>query len=60
MENVRKFLVAATLEKANTCVFAEMVIHNPKVAGSSPAPATNLSLSVSKTCIDLKAVRWRA
>jgi hypothetical protein len=34
MEIVRKFLVAATFEKAKTYVFAEMIIHNPKVEGS--------------------------
>jgi len=33
--------VAATFEKANTYVFAGMVIHNPKVGGSIPPPATN-------------------
>jgi hypothetical protein len=41
MENARKFFVAATLEKAKTYVFAGMMIHNPKVVGSSPTPATN-------------------
>jgi hypothetical protein len=44
MENGRKSSVAATFEKANTYVFAETVVHNPKVAGSSPAPATNFLL----------------
>jgi hypothetical protein len=41
MENRRKSLVAATFEKAKTYVFAGMVIHNPKVGGSIPPPATN-------------------
>jgi len=36
--------VAATFEKAKTCVFAGMVIHNPKVGGSIPPPATNYLL----------------
>ena len=35
MRNGQKSLVAATFEKAKTYVFAEMMIHNPKVAGSS-------------------------
>jgi len=35
--------VAATLETAKTYVFAGMVIHNPKVGGSIPPPATNSS-----------------
>jgi len=40
-----QFLVAETLEKANTYVLAEMVVHNPKVGGSIPPPATsNLNL----------------
>ena len=34
-------MVAATFKKANTYVFAEKVIHNPKVGGSIPPPATN-------------------
>jgi hypothetical protein len=34
--------VAATFEKAKTYVFAGMVIHNPKVGGSIPPPATNV------------------
>jgi hypothetical protein len=42
MQNGPKFLVAATFEKANTYVFAEKVIHNPKVGGSIPPPATNV------------------
>jgi hypothetical protein len=42
MENRRKSLVAATFEKAKTYVFAGMVIHNPKVGGSIPPPATIL------------------
>jgi hypothetical protein len=33
--------VAATFEKAKTYVLAGMVIHNPKVGGSIPPPATN-------------------
>jgi hypothetical protein len=37
--------VAATFEKAKTYAFAEMVIHNPKVGGSIPPPATNSSSS---------------
>jgi hypothetical protein len=45
MENARKFFVAATLEKAKTYVFAGMMIHNPKVVGSSPTPATNKAAS---------------
>ena len=44
MQNGPKFLVAATCEKANTWVFAGMVIHNPKVGGSIPPPATNISI----------------
>jgi len=36
--------VAATFEKANIYVFAGMVIHNPKVGGSIPPPATNCLL----------------
>ena len=36
-----KSLVAATFEKANTYIFAKLMIHNPKVVGSSPTPATN-------------------
>jgi hypothetical protein len=38
--NAQEFLVAATFEKANTYVFAEMTIHNPKVGGSIPPRAT--------------------
>jgi hypothetical protein len=38
-------VVAATVEKANTYVFAEMVIHNPMVGGSIPPPATNKNQS---------------
>jgi hypothetical protein len=38
MVNARRILVAATLAKAKTYVFAEMVIHNPKVGGSIPPP----------------------
>jgi len=30
LQNAKKFLVAATFEKANTYVFAELVIMNPK------------------------------
>jgi hypothetical protein len=42
-KNPSKTLVAATFEKAITYVFADVVIHNPKVGGSIPPPATNLS-----------------
>jgi hypothetical protein len=35
---LRKSLVAATFEKANTYIFAELMIHNPKVGGSIPPP----------------------
>ena len=38
--NPRKSLVAAALEKAITYVFAEMMIHNPKVGSSILPPAT--------------------
>jgi hypothetical protein len=41
MEIVRKILVAATFEKAKTYIFAELVIHNPKVGSSSLPPATS-------------------
>jgi hypothetical protein len=41
MENPPKSLVAATFEKAITYVLAGLVIHNPKVGGSIPPPATN-------------------
>jgi hypothetical protein len=46
-EIVRKFLVAATIEKARTYVFAEMVIHNPKVGSSILPPATIESTTYS-------------
>ena len=32
LQNAKKFLVAATFEKANTYVFAELVIMNSKVS----------------------------
>jgi len=35
-------LLAATLEMAKTYVLTGMVIHNPKVGGSIPPPATNI------------------
>src|SRR5262249_31443578 len=41
-------LVAATFEKAKTYIFAGLVIHNSKVVGSSPTPATISSID-SKT-----------
>ncbi|HAF22105.1 MAG TPA: hypothetical protein DCK93_04195 [Blastocatellia bacterium] len=41
--------MAATFEKAKTYVFAEMVVHNPKVGSSIPPPATNTSPTISKT-----------
>src|SRR6185369_11138237 len=41
MQNRPKFLVAATSEKANTYVLPKYAIHNPKVGGSIPPPATN-------------------
>jgi hypothetical protein len=40
-------LVAATFEKAITYVLPELMIHNPKVAGSIPALATNFSPTIS-------------
>ena len=51
MSIARRFLVAATFEKANIYVFAGMMIHNPKVGGSIPPPATISSID-SKTYVD--------
>ncbi len=41
MQKSKKSLVAATFEKAKSCVFADLAVHNPKVGGSIPPPATN-------------------
>jgi hypothetical protein len=49
MQNGTNFLVAATFEKANTYVLPKYAIHNPKVGGSIPPPATNLPALFSKT-----------
>jgi len=68
MQNGPKFLVAATFEKANTYVFAEYAIHNSKVGGSIPPPATNVfkdlrrarracRFSLSRSC-HVKLDRW--
>ncbi|PWT83587.1 MAG: hypothetical protein C5B44_00305 [Acidobacteria bacterium] len=57
MENARKFLVAATFEKANTYVFAGMVIHNPKVGSSSLPPLPwNQQLRASHRFLDCQTL----
>ena len=40
-ENARNSLVAATLEKANTYVFAAPIIRDREVGGSNPLAPTN-------------------
>jgi hypothetical protein len=50
-------MAAATLEKANTYFFAEMTIHNPKVGGSIPPPATNNLSELNVTTAE-KFVSW--
>ena len=49
--------MAATFEKAKTYAFAGIVIHNSKVVGSSPTPATISSID-SKTYVDNSLLRF--
>jgi hypothetical protein len=43
-KNARNSLVAATFEKANTYVFAALIIRDREVGGSNPlAPTNNLA-----------------
>ena len=41
MQNAKKFLVAATLEKGNTYVFTGSLVRDREVGGSNPLAPTN-------------------
>ena len=62
-ENPQNLLVAATLEKANTYVFAESPIRNAEVVGSNPICSTkSLSFNGLASCLKLRthvAKTWK-